>query len=81
MNADNIRRAENAVANCDLCFVIGTSSVVYPAAGFTESALRRGIPVVEVNPNPAAGNGENNLIVVDAKSGEFLPRLLEKFKN
>ena len=81
LNADNIRRAENAVANCDLCFVIGTSSVVYPAAGFTESALRRGIPVVEVNPNPAAGNGENNLIVVDAKSGEFLPRLLEKFKN
>ena len=78
----NLEKAQTAVEDCDLCFVIGTSSVVYPAAGFTEIALERGCPVVEINPNPAVQSSKNdNLIVVAEKSGEFLPKLLDEIKK
>jgi NAD-dependent deacetylase len=39
-----------AVGNSDLVIVVGTSSIVYPAAGLPEAALANGIPVIEVNP-------------------------------
>ena len=34
---------------CDLCLVVGTSSVVYPAAMFAPQVARRGVPVAEFN--------------------------------
>lgn len=39
-----------AVGNSDLVVVVGTSSIVYPAAGLPEAALANGIPVIEINP-------------------------------
>ncbi|CAL7933259.1 unnamed protein product [Xylocopa violacea] len=38
-----------AVENCDICLVIGTSSIVYPAAMFAPQAAQRGVPVAEFN--------------------------------
>lgn len=38
-----------AVQDCDLLLVVGTSSLVYPAAGLPRIAQDRGIPIVEVN--------------------------------
>ena len=67
LDPKNLKKADEAVSNCDMCFVIGTSSVVYPAASYVDLAVKRGIPVVEINPNPAVKGGRN-LIVVDAKS-------------
>jgi NAD-dependent SIR2 family protein deacetylase len=40
---------EEALESCDICLVIGTSSIVYPAAMFAPMAARRGIPVAEFN--------------------------------
>ena len=40
---------ESLLASCDLCLVIGTSSVVYPAAAFAPSVAERGVPVAEFN--------------------------------
>ena len=37
---------------CELCFVVGTSAVVYPAASIPEIARAAGAYVVEVNPEP-----------------------------
>jgi NAD-dependent deacetylase len=48
----NLLRAERSLADADMVWVVGTSSVVYPAAILPELAARRGIPVVEVNPDP-----------------------------
>ena len=42
--------AAEAAANCDLCFVIGTSALVYPAAALPEIAREAGAFVCEVNP-------------------------------
>ena len=39
-----------AIQAADLFVVVGTSAIVYPAAGLPELALHRGIPVIEVNP-------------------------------
>ena len=42
--------AADAACSCDVMLVIGTSSIVYPAAGFTDVARSRGAFVVEINP-------------------------------
>lgn len=44
-----LQQAENALDSCDLCLVIGTSSVVYPAALFAPQVAQRGVPVAEFN--------------------------------
>jgi len=41
-----------SVDEADMVWVVGTSSLVYPAAALPELALDRRIPVVEVNPEP-----------------------------
>jgi len=43
-------RAEKAVQNCDLFFVVGTSAVVYPAASLPIAAKQARARVIEVNP-------------------------------
>ncbi|MBM4494974.1 NAD-dependent deacylase, partial [Rhodococcus hoagii] len=47
---DAWERAENAVDECDLMVVVGTSGVVYPAAGLPLRAIGSGATVVEINP-------------------------------
>jgi len=41
--------AHEELESCDLCLVVGTSSVVYPAAMFAPQVASRGIPVAEFN--------------------------------
>ncbi|CAG5041489.1 unnamed protein product [Parnassius apollo] len=50
-----LEKAESAMATCDVCLVVGTSSVVYPAAMFAPQAAARGATVAEFNiePTPA----------------------------
>lgn len=43
--------AEQAARDCDVFFSIGTSGVVYPAAGLVQSAMQSGATVIEVNPD------------------------------
>ena len=45
-----LRSAAAAASACDLFLSIGTSSLVYPAAGLVEEARRRGAFTVEINP-------------------------------
>lgn len=42
-------RAAQEIQACDLCIVLGSSLVVYPAAGFPEAAKRRGARLAIVN--------------------------------
>ena len=64
--------AAEAAANCDLCFVIGTSALVYPAAALPEIAREAGAFVCEVNPERTP---LSNLCdeVLTGKAGEVLP--------
>ncbi|KAJ9589431.1 hypothetical protein L9F63_017375 [Diploptera punctata] len=44
-----LQQAGDALDSCDICLVIGTSSVVYPAAMFAPQVAERGVPVAEFN--------------------------------
>lgn len=46
------RIASMAAARAEVCFVVGTSALVYPAAALPGLARRAGALVVEVNPEP-----------------------------
>jgi len=65
--------AEKAAA-CDLCFVIGTSALVYPAASLPEVALAHGAYLCEVNPErtPLSDSCDE---VLTGKAGALLPLL------
>ncbi len=43
-------QAAGKAKSCELCFVVGTSAVVYPAASIPEIARAAGAYIVEVNP-------------------------------
>jgi NAD-dependent protein deacetylase/lipoamidase len=45
-----IERSFAAVQQCTTCIVVGTSSLVYPAAALPQVALEVGAEVIEVNP-------------------------------
>lgn len=45
----DLRRCTETLQSCDLLLVIGTSGVVYPAAGFASVAKQAGATVVEIN--------------------------------
>lgn len=50
--ADLLARALAAAGEAEACLVVGTSAVVYPAAGVAMRALEAGAALVEVNPEP-----------------------------
>ncbi|MDN5582943.1 MAG: NAD-dependent deacylase [Corynebacterium sp.] len=47
---DAFAAAEESMETCDLLVIVGTSGVVYPAAGLPHIAAARGVPVVEISP-------------------------------
>jgi len=65
-------RAAREAEQCELCFVVGTSAVVYPAALLPETARAAGAYVVEVNPEatPLSSLCDE---VLSGKAGEILP--------
>lgn len=65
--------AERAVS-CELCIVIGTSGLVYPAAGLPEIARSAGAFLCEVNPEPTPLSRMCDEVVM-GKAGEVLPLL------
>jgi len=66
--------AAERAADCELCFVVGTSALVYPAAGLPAIARRAGAYVVEVNPEPTPLSGVCDE-VLQGRAGEVMPML------
>ena len=59
-------------SECELCFVVGTSALVYPAAGLPEIAKAAGAYVVEVNPERTPLSSLCDEVLM-GKAGEVLP--------
>lgn len=69
-------RCAQETDRADAFMTIGTSAVVYPAAQYPIEAARRGVPLIEINPEetpltPLAA------VIVRAPSGVALPALVE----
>ena len=68
-----VEAAERA-ASSDVCFVVGTSAIVYPAAGLPVAAKRAGAFLVEVNPEETPLSEACDAALRGA-AGELLPLL------
>lgn len=67
-----INRATRACQSCEVMLIVGTSSVVYPAAALGPAAVAAGARVFEINPEPT-----DLYASLRGKAGEILPSLLE----
>ena len=74
---DTWRRSVEATEAADVMVVVGTSAIVYPAAGLAELALARGTAVIEVNPEPTPLTPAVTLSIRESAS-RALPGLLER---
>lgn len=63
-----------AASRCELCFVIGTSGLVYPAASLPEVAKSSGAFVCEINPERTALSDLCDEAIMGT-AGEVLPRI------
>jgi NAD-dependent deacetylase len=69
------KAAEAAARSADLFLVIGTSAVVYPAAGLAQLAKSSGARVVEINVAETPLTSEIDQFL-EGPSGELLPQLI-----
>lgn len=73
----NIEPAMQLVEEADIFVVVGTSLVVYPAAGLIR-CVRPGVPVYYIDPNPSESvNWMSNVTVIRATATEGMRRLKE----
>ena len=70
-------RAEEASARADLFFVIGTSAVVYPAAGLPILAKQSGARVIEINPERTDISFYVDVTVL-GRAGDILPQFIKE---
>jgi NAD-dependent deacetylase len=71
-----LEAAYRAARDADVCVVIGTSAVVYPAAGIAVAALERGATLIEVNPEETPFTAHAALSL-RGRAADLVPELLE----
>jgi NAD-dependent deacetylase len=69
--------ATDAATRCALMLVVGTSGLVYPAAGLPALARRHGATVVEISPEPTALSADVDH-VWRTTAAQALPLLLDR---
>ena len=62
LDPGTVERATEASSACDVFITIGTSSIVYPAAGLVDLARRAGAFTVEINPEATAASSTVDLV-------------------
>jgi NAD-dependent deacetylase len=72
-----LRAAFEAAQRCDLFCAIGTSGLVQPAASLPYEALRRGMTVVEINPDETPLT-QSVTYALPGPAGQILPELLKQ---
>jgi NAD-dependent deacetylase len=74
LNADVMRAADAAAAACDVFVAVGTSAIVYPAAGLMRRALAHGAFTVEVNVESTPSSADVDL-TIRAPAEDVLPAI------
>lgn len=76
--APPLREAHALVGGwADTLLVVGTSMVVWPAAAIPWEALKAGIEVIELNPEPTPLSRTPGVIWIPGRAAEVLPGLVE----
>jgi len=71
LDPEVIGRVNRYLQKTDLLVIVGTSGVVYPAAGFASTVALRGVKVIEINPEPVI----DFALQLKGGAGEVLPHL------
>jgi NAD-dependent deacetylase len=74
------QEAAEATALCDCFLVVGTSAVVYPAAGLVEAARQVGAKVIEVNLERTQASRAAD-VGLYGPSGVLLPQLVQRLEK
>jgi NAD-dependent deacetylase len=69
--------AREQTETCECFLVVGTSAVVFPAAGLIGTARSAGASVLEFNLEPTAASGSAD-VCLHGPSGKLLPELLRR---
>ncbi|RAL24647.1 NAD-dependent protein deacylase [Lujinxingia litoralis] len=77
---DTLGKSMKLAQEADICLILGTSGLVYPAAALPETAKRFGATLIEVNPHLSALSDISD-IVIRGKTGEVLPVLLRRVEE
>lgn len=77
---DVLREAEHRSRNCEICIVLGSSLVVYPAASLPMYALKSKAKLIIIN---IGSTSMDNMATVhiEGKSGEVMPKIIDKVKK
>ena len=73
---EDLRRSYAALRSCSLCLIIGTSGLVYPAAGFASVAKESGAFVAEINLDPTPQSALVD-VSLQSRAKEIVPLLLD----
>jgi len=76
----NIIPAARLTSEADICIIIGTSMVVYPAAGLVNNVPMAN-PIFYIDPQPNPVSGLTNFTPIQKKAGEGVPELVEELLN
>lgn len=77
---DVFSNAEQKAMDSDICFIVGTSAVVYPAAYIPITAKQNGAYLVEINIDQTEISSSVDYSIM-GKSGEVLPELMNIIKS
>ncbi|NNG26598.1 MAG: NAD-dependent deacylase [Ignavibacteriaceae bacterium] len=77
---DQFRGGESVSVNSNVFFVVGTSAVVYPAAGLVYSAKQGGAVIVEINIEQTEISSIADYSFL-GESGKILPEIFNAYKN
>lgn len=73
---EDLRTSNEALRSSDLCLIIGTSGLVYPAAGFALIAKQAGAFVVEINLDATPQSSIVD-VALQGRAKEIVPLLLQ----
>ena len=74
-------RAFEEAQTCELVLVIGTSAVVYPAAGIPIVAKRSGAKIAEINVEPTTLTGSVSDYLLQGPASKILVKIVEEMKE
>lgn len=75
LSPEDLSQCSAALRTCDVLLVIGTSGVVYPAAGFASVAKEAGAFIAEINLDPTPQSGSVDLSL-QGRAKDLVPLLL-----
>jgi len=78
--SDVLERSQKEAWKCDLMLICGTSAVVYPFAGLPEIA-NPATTIIEINADPTPLTGRISNYLIQGKTGEILPQVVERVKK